>query len=103
MSEQDKKAAIDVSVATVLIGMRIPSTDKPMYDYVVSEFARSRTIASNIVRYSFRDLGKSLYTQDWTLEIIKKGGKFMTKFTPAEENPSQSQNGQTLQKPETLD
>jgi hypothetical protein len=99
LSGDDQKTAVDVAVALIAIGIRIPSTTKAMYDYVASEFARSQTLPSNKVRYALRDLAKTLSTENWTWEISKKEMTIVTKFTP--ERPSK--NGQALQKPETLD
>jgi hypothetical protein len=82
LSDQDQKAAIDVAVAAVLIGLRIPTAGKPLYDYVATEFSSSRTLPPNIVRYALRSLGRTLFKQDWTMTITKTSEEVTTHFKP---------------------
>jgi hypothetical protein len=82
LSNEDQKAAIDTAVAAILIGLRIPSTGKPLYDFVASEFASSRGLPANVVKYALRSLGRSLTAQNWTLSIVKDGEGVITKFVP---------------------
>lgn len=92
LGEDDQMAAIDVAVATVLVGLRIPSTGKPLYDWVATEFASCRTLPPNVVKYALRHLGQSLYVQDWTLVIEKHGKEVVTKFS----RPISGENGQAI-------
>lgn len=82
LNDADQKAAIDVSIATVLLGLRISSTDQKLYDWVATEFASSRTIPSNLTKYALRELGQVLLKEDWTLLIQKSGDQVTTEFTP---------------------
>lgn len=81
LNTEDQKCAIDVAVATILIGMRL-GADKALYDYVLTEFARSRTIPNNLAKYAIRNLGRTLTVQNWTLTIKKESGELVTSFTP---------------------
>lgn len=82
LSSEDQKRAIDVGIAAILIGLRIPSTGKPLYDYVASEFSSCYSIPANLARYALRSLGRNLTAQDWTLIIQKEGETLVTKFHP---------------------
>ena len=82
LSEEDQKAAIDVAVATILIGLRIPSTGKPLYDWIATEFTSSRSLPANVVKYALRSLGRSLAAQNWEMVIKKDGEGLTTVFTP---------------------
>jgi hypothetical protein len=84
LNEEDQMAAIDVAIAAVLIGLRIPSAGKPLYDFLGSEFASSRGLPPNVVRYALRHLGQGLFAQDWTLVIEKRGAAVITKFSHPE-------------------
>jgi hypothetical protein len=81
LSEDDQKAAIDVCVSAVLLGLRIPTTGKPLYDWIATEFANCRTLPPNVVKYALRSLGKELYVQDWTMTIEKRGNGVATEFS----------------------
>lgn len=94
LSEDDQKAATDVAVATVVIGLRIPTAGKQLYDFIATEFASCRTIPRNIAKYSLRGLGESLFEQNWTMTITKKQGKVTTFFTP--EPDGQESNDSTI-------
>jgi hypothetical protein len=91
LSPEDQRAAIDVAVSTVLIGLRIPSVDKPLYDFIATEFANSRQLPANVVRYALRSLGRELFDQNWTLTIEKHGDGVTTKFTPIQINGADGQ------------
>jgi hypothetical protein len=82
LSPEDQKAAIDVSVCAVLIGLRTPSAGKAFFDWLATEFARCRTLPPNVVKYALRSLGQELYSQDWTMTIEKRGSRVVTKFSP---------------------
>src|SRR4029077_1616812 len=82
LNKEDQKAAIDVAVAAILIGLRISSTGKPLYDWMANEFASCRGLPANVVKYALRSLGRSLLKQNWSLTIEKDGEGIMTKFTP---------------------
>jgi hypothetical protein len=81
LNPEDQMAAIDVAVSTVLIGLRIPSANKPLYDFIATEFASCRQLPANVVRYALRSLGRELFDQDWTLTIEKREGRVVTKFS----------------------
>jgi hypothetical protein len=80
LNPEDQMAAIDVAVSTVLIGLRIPTANKPLYDFIATEFAGCRQLPANVVRYALRSLGRELFDQDWTLTIEKHGAGVVTKF-----------------------
>jgi hypothetical protein len=82
LNDADQKAAIDVSIATVILGLRISSTGQALYDWVATEFATSRTIPANLTKYALRELGEVLLKEDWTLLIQKSGDQVTTEFTP---------------------
>jgi hypothetical protein len=82
LNDEDRMAAIDVAIAAVLIGLRIPSTGKPLYDWIATEFSSCRSLPPNVVKYALRSLGQELYGQDWTMTIEKRGGGLVTKFVP---------------------
>ena len=82
LNDADQKAAIDVSIATVLLGLRISSTGQALYDWVATEFATSRTIPANLTKYALRELGAVLLKEDWTLMVEKTGEQITTHFTP---------------------
>jgi hypothetical protein len=94
LNKEDQGAAIDVAVAAILIGMRIPSAGKALYDFVASEFSISRSLPSNLTKYALRSLGRALTDQNWELTVTKKDDAFTTKFiseqvqgTDGNENP----------------
>jgi hypothetical protein len=83
LPEVDQKAAVDISVALLVIGLRITTIDQTMYDFVATEFCRSRTLSPNVVKYALRALAKRIYMQDWTLMIQKIGDEVTSTFTPS--------------------
>lgn len=93
LSEEDQKAAIDVAVAAIIIGLRIPSTGKPLYDWMATEFASSRGLPPNVVKYALRSVGEGLLKQNWSLTIEKDGEGLMTKFTPEKKEGPNSEEG----------
>jgi hypothetical protein len=84
LSDDDKKAATDVVVATLLIGLRIPSTGTPLYQYLANEFAKGRSLPANMVRYALQGMGQALVEEDWTLTVYKVGERLTSKFTPTQ-------------------
>lgn len=82
LNDEDQQAAIDVAISAVLVGLRIPTTGQQFYDYVTSEFAASRGLPSNVVKYALRNIGQNLLKQNWALTIVKDGERLTTKFTP---------------------
>jgi len=82
LATEDQKAAIDVAVSAILIGLRIPSTGKPLYDWMATEFSSCRSLPPNVVKYALRSLGQGLLSQNWTLTIEKDGEGIITKFVP---------------------
>jgi hypothetical protein len=96
LSAEDQKCAIDVAVAAILIGTRLSSTDKALYDYILTEFARSRTIPSNLAKYALRSLARTLSEQNWELTIRKDGQGLVTSFTPGGENENAAQGSEAL-------
>ena len=86
LNGQNQMAAIDAAVATILLGIRIPSTGKPLYDWMATEFASCYSLSPNVVKYALRDLGEELYAQDWTLTIEKRGAGLSTKFSHPDTN-----------------
>lgn len=84
LSDDDQKAAIDVAVALTILGTRIPTLQKPLTDFIVTEFTSCYGLPRNIVKYAFRELGANLFRQDWNLTATKAGPKLTTQFTPLE-------------------
>lgn len=97
LNDDDQKAGIDVGVATALIGLRIPSTGKPLYDYIVTEFASCRTLPPNTVKYALRSIGQSLLKSDWKMTIEKQHGRLVTTFVLIPGDADES-----VQKPEPI-
>lgn len=91
LNEEDQKAAVDVAIAAILIGLRIPSTGKPLYDWMATEFTSCRGLPANVVKYALRSLGKSLAVEDWSLVITKDGESIVTKFTPVKKEGNDGQ------------
>lgn len=84
LSIEDQKAAIDVAVALTILGTRIPTLQKTLTDFIVTEFTSCYGLPRNIVKYAFRELGTNLFRQDWGLTVTKSGNKLTTRFTPLE-------------------
>jgi hypothetical protein len=83
LSPQDQKVAIDIAVATILLGVRLPGCGQQLfYDFIAAEFTSSYTLSSNVAKYALRSLAKTLLEQDWVLTIKKEKGKIVTSFTP---------------------
>lgn len=82
LNEDDQKAAIDVAIAAIVIGVRIPSTGQPLYDWMATEFSSCRSLPPNVVKYALRSLGQTLTQQNWVLTIQKDGMGIATSFTP---------------------
>jgi hypothetical protein len=89
LNTEDQKCAIDVAIAALLIGTRLPSVDKALYDYLVTEFSRSLTLPANLAKYALRSLGRTLALQNWTLTISKDGEGIVTAFKPEPVNNNQ--------------
>jgi hypothetical protein len=64
--------------------LRINAPSKLVYDYIASEFASSRSLPPNVVKYALRSLGRRLFEQDWTIVIEKTGKGVVTTFTPVQ-------------------
>ena len=82
LNHKDQKSAIDLAVATIVVGLRIPSTGKPLYDWMATEFASTYSIPPNVAKYALRSLGRRLMDQNWELTITKNGDGVTTSFTP---------------------
>lgn len=81
LSPKDQQAAIDLAVSTIVIGLRIPSTGKPLYDWMATEFASTHGLPPNKVKYALRGLGQTLLKENWELIITKDGQGVTTSFT----------------------
>lgn len=84
LSSADQKDAIDIGVALTLLGSRLPSTGKPLFDYVATEFVSCYRLPHNLGRHVLRDVGHALIGGDWTLTIVKKGDEIVTSFSKEE-------------------
>ena len=83
LGPDDQKAAIDVAIAAILIGMRIPSPgQQQLHDWIATEFAGTHGLPSNKAKYALRSVGRTLVEEDWRLTITKEGPTFTTKFSP---------------------
>jgi hypothetical protein len=89
LGPEDQKAAIDVAIAAVLIGLRISTTGKPLYDWMATEFAATHNIPPNVAKYALRSLGRGLTAQNWTLIINKDGEGVTTQFKPEKKENSE--------------
>ena len=83
LNQTDRECAIDCTVATVILASRIPSCSKPLYDWLITEFATTYNLPRNAVRWALRDIGQRLYGTDWAFSVAKKDEKVITVFTPA--------------------
>jgi hypothetical protein len=84
LNETDRECAIDCAVAVTVLAARIPSVSKPLYDYLITEFAAAYNLPKNSVRYALRDIGQTLYDTDWGFSVTKKEEKLITLFVPAD-------------------
>ena len=82
LSEADQKAAIDIMVALAVLSTRIPSVQKPLTDYIMTEFASCHNLSKNIVKYALMDVGAALFIQDWNFTATKASNQFITQFQP---------------------
>jgi hypothetical protein len=80
LSAADQKAAIDVGICVSVLGTRIPSCGKPLFDYIASEFVASHTLPANIVKYALRQIGQSLFDSNWEFTVKKLGSELITEF-----------------------
>lgn len=97
LSDEEQKAAIDVAVALSVIAVRIPSVQKALTDYIVTEFTSCHNLSPNIAKYAFRELGANLFNQDWHFGVTKAGERVTTQFQPLE--TSGGTNGQIIIQP----
>jgi hypothetical protein len=96
LGKEDQKAAIDVAVAAIVIGLRIPSTGKPLYDWMATEFTSCRGLPANVVKYALRSLGQGLLKENWTLTVEKDGEGISTRFVPIKKEGPNSEEGSLL-------
>ena len=89
LSEADQKAAVDIGVAVSVLGTRL-NCGKELYDFVATEFVRRYSIPANIAKYALREVGKSLFTNDWTFTAEKKAGGLTTSFQRSEDRDGDS-------------
>jgi hypothetical protein len=92
LGEKDQKAAINVAIGTILIGMQISSAGQQLYDWLATEFASSNGLPSNVVKYALRKLGQRLYKEDWTFYVEKSGDQITAHFTPIGESEDEPKN-----------
>jgi hypothetical protein len=84
LNQADRECAIDCAVAATVLAARIPNVSKPLFDYLIAEFAAAYNLPQNSVRYALRDIGQTLYDTDWGFLVTKKEEKLITLFVPAE-------------------
>jgi hypothetical protein len=81
LSWEEKKAAIDIVIAAVVLVNRLPdAVGKPLYDYLETEFANNFSLPINRARYSLRGLSEVLFYQEWKFIVTKEGGTLKTEF-----------------------
>jgi hypothetical protein len=80
LGAEDQKAAIDVGVCVTVLGTRVPSCGKPLFDFVATEFVSSYKLPPNMGKYALRQMGRSLFDSDWTFTVEKKGDALVTRF-----------------------
>jgi hypothetical protein len=86
LSETDQKAAIDIGICVSVLGARLPSCGKPLFDYVASEYVKDYGIPANIAKYALRQVGEALFTSEWTFTIQKTGQGLVTSFKRVGDN-----------------
>jgi hypothetical protein len=82
LNKSDRESAIDCTVATVILASRIPSCGKPLYDWLITEFASTYGLPKNAVRWALRDIGQRLYGTDWAFSVTKREERVITLFLP---------------------
>ena len=98
LSEADQKAAIDIGICVSVLGARIPSCGRPLFDYIATEFVSCYSLPPNIAKYALRQIGQSLFNTEWTFTVEKTSDGLVTTFTPVEQNNGDS----PLQEPEII-
>jgi hypothetical protein len=90
LNEADQKAAIDIGICVAVLGARIPSCGKPLFDYVATEFVSCYSLPPNIAKYALREVGQSLFSSEWTFTIEKTGQGLVTTFKRAGDSDGDS-------------
>jgi hypothetical protein len=84
LNQADRECAIDCAVAAVILASRIPNVGKPLYDWLITEFANTYNLPQDAVRYALRNIGQSLHDTDWGFSVTKKEERLITLFVPVE-------------------
>jgi hypothetical protein len=84
LSVEEQKAAVDVAVALTVLGTRIPTLSKGFSDAVATEFVNSYKVVPNVAKYALRELGVSLFKENWEFTVHKTGMMITTEFKPIE-------------------
>jgi hypothetical protein len=84
LNQTDRECAIDCAIAATVLAARIPSCGKPLYDWLITEFASTYNLPKNAARSALRDISQQLYKTDWGFSVTKKEEKLITLFVPVE-------------------
>jgi hypothetical protein len=84
LSEHEQKAAMDVAVAVTVLGTRIPTLSKSFTNAVLTEFTNCYKVVPNVAKYALRELGVSLFKENWEFTVHKTGVMLTTEFKPVE-------------------
>lgn len=79
LTNEQQKAAIDIGVTAAVLGHRIPSVGKELYDLVCEHFLQSYTLG-NEGKYALRHVGAELLVSNWQFTVTKRGTRMVTKF-----------------------
>ena|SRR5215475_13629922 len=79
LTPEQQKAAVDIGVTVAVLGTRIPTAGKELYDLVCEHFMKSYTLG-NEGKYALRELGKELFASNWELTVTKRGARLVTQF-----------------------
>jgi hypothetical protein len=84
LSTEEQKAAVDIAVALTVLGTRIPSLNKAFTDILAAEFTSCYAVDPNVAKYALRELGASLFKENWEFTVHKTGMMITTEFKPIE-------------------
>jgi hypothetical protein len=84
LNVEEQKAAVDIAVALTVLGTRIPTLTKGFSDAVATEFVNCYKVVPNVAKYALRELGVSLFKENWEFTVHKTGMMITTEFKPVE-------------------
>jgi hypothetical protein len=81
LSEQDKKVAVDLSVAlTVVTCHCFDALTKDLEERIIDSIAARGSLSRNTVKYAMRQLGQTLLRQNWIFSVDKEEANIRTQF-----------------------